>query len=134
MRSGNRRVWRHAGTLVPVTVLGLATKFYEGPGQTWVHNSLGGVFYVMFWILLASLFLAGIRTWKIALWVLLTTVALEFLQLWHPPILQSVRGTFLGAALLGNTFVWRDMLHYLAGALAGLGLLTWVRRPSDSGH
>ncbi len=113
--------------LVVVTLLGFLTKCYGGPGSLWVQNSLGGVLYVVFWSLLFSLFLPVTRPWKICLAVLLTTTALEILQLWHPRLLEAVRSTFLGHALLGNTFSWLDMLHYLAGFLLSLLLVRLCR-------
>ncbi len=94
-----------------LTPLGLATKAYDGPGSWWVQDYLGGVIYVMFWIAA----------------VLAVTCLLEVLQLWQPPLLQQVRGTFAGRALLGTTFVWWDFPHYAAGAAAGGGLGSWLR-------
>ena len=108
--------------LVLVTPLGFYTKFYEGPAEEWVHNSLGGILYVIFWTILFSMFLSRTRIWKAALIVLICTCILEFLQLWHPPFLEAIRSTFLGGALLGNSFVWSDLLYYLLGSLISFGL------------
>jgi len=106
--------------LVPA---GLWTKTYEGPGDSWVNNSLGGVLYVIFWSLFFSLVFPRVRHGKVALVVLFVTCALEVLQRWHPPVLESVRSTFIGATLLGNSFAWWDFPHYGAGFLASWGLL-----------
>jgi len=114
--------------LTLVTPVGFLTKAYGGPGAGWVQNSLGGVLYVIFWTLLFSLPFHRSKPWKVALPVLFVTCALEALQLWHPPLLEAVRGTFLGHALLGNTFSWSDMLHYLGGFLVSLILLHICRR------
>ena len=54
----------------------------------------------------------------VSLAVFAATSAVEFLQLWHPPLLTEVRSTFLGHALLGNTFSWFDFPYYAAGCLS----------------
>ncbi|MBE0646342.1 MAG: DUF2809 domain-containing protein [Bacteroidales bacterium] len=41
----------------------------------------------------------------------------EFSQLYHAPWVDGIRNTTVGALLLGNTFVWSDLLCYLAGAV-----------------
>jgi hypothetical protein len=124
-------ITRHRWTLLAlflVTPLGFYTKFYHGPAEGWVHNSLGGFFYVIFWTILFSIPFYRVRPWKIALAVLVTTSLLEVLQLWHPPFLEAIRSTFLGGALLGNSFVWSDFLYYLSGCLICLALVPNLRR------
>jgi hypothetical protein len=113
--------------IVLIVPLGLYTKIYNGPAFNWVNNSLGGVLYVIFWSLLFSLLAARSKSWKIVGLVFLSTCAIEFLQLWHPPFLETIRSTFTGATLFGNSFSWMDMVHYLIGALASLGLLKILR-------
>ena len=49
----SRRQRRWTGlALVGLVPLGLYTKVYAGSAAAWVNNSLGGVFYVLFWCLL----------------------------------------------------------------------------------
>ena len=102
-----------------VTPLGVATKFYQGPGASWVNSYLGGVLYVVFFVLLTLLVNPTWQKPKVALTVFLVTSALETLQLWHPAWLETTRKSFLGHALLGNFFSWWDFPHYAAGALIG---------------
>jgi hypothetical protein len=54
---------------------------------------------------------------------------LEFLQLWRPPLLQAVRSTFLGHALVGSSFAWSDFPYYGAGTLAAVGIARICRNP-----
>jgi uncharacterized BrkB/YihY/UPF0761 family membrane protein len=110
-----------------ITPLGFYSKFYEGPASEWVNNSLGGVLYVIFWCLLFSIPCSRVRPWKIALWVLLATCLLEVLQLWHPPFLETIRSTFIGGTLLGNSFTWLDFPHYLTGAAISWWLIGFLR-------
>ncbi len=113
--------------LVLLVPIGFATKFYPGPANDWVSDSLGGVLYVMFWILLAMAIHPRARIGVVALAVLAATSVLEVLQLWHPVWLAPIRATFLGHAVLGNTFSWLDFPYYVIGALAGYGCTRWVR-------
>jgi hypothetical protein len=111
-----------------IVILGFASKLYRGPGRLWLNNSLGGVFYVVFFILLFSLFVKKRNILKVSIIVLSTTSALEFLQLWKPPFLQMIRSTFIGVTFLGNTFVATDFIYYLIGAIAGFFLTYTSKR------
>lgn len=111
--------------LAVLTPLGFCTKFYRGPAQDWVRDSLGGVLYVVFWCLVFLVLLPRARPGAVALAVLGVTCLLEFLQLWHPPLLEAVRGRFLGQTLIGNQFQWSDFGYYLAGSGVGWALGAW---------
>ena len=111
--------------LLLTTPLGLLTTIYEGPAAWWVRDYGGGMLYVFFWILVALLIRPDWPPGRVTLAVLTATCALETLQLWHPPLLQAIRDTFLGAALLGRGFQWLDIAHYVLAA--GIGYLATTR-------
>ncbi len=79
--------------LIVLTPLGFYTKFYQGPFDYWVNNSLGGMLYEVFWCLIVLFISPKTRPYKIALGVFIITCALETLQLWHPAFLQAIRRT-----------------------------------------
>jgi len=114
-----------AAALVPI---GLGCKFYNGPGNDWIANSLGGVLYVAFWCFVAASALPRARRLRVALCVLAVTCLLEVLQLWHPPLLQAIRSTFVGRTLIGSSFDWLDFPHYAIGAVLGWLALGTVQR------
>lgn len=123
-------------TLVSLAIIipiGFASKFYHGPAAFWVNNSLSGVFYEVFWCLFGLLIFPHARPWHMAAWVLSVTCFLEILQLWHPPVLEFLRASFIGRTLLGTSFAWSDFPYYFIGC--GLGWL-WLHglqsRPSTS--
>lgn len=121
-----RRFWTLI-SLAIVVPLGFGTKFYEGPAADWVNNSLGGVFYEVFWCLLISLPLDVRRPGVVAVSVLIVTCCLEFLQLWHPPLLELLRSTFIGRTILGTSFTWSDFPYYFLGCgISWLGI-RWLR-------
>lgn len=108
-------------TMVIVSVLGLASKFYQGPGYVWVNGFAGDIVYETFWICAAVFVWPTLSPAKVSAGVFLLTCIVEFLQLWKPPFLQAFRATFPGALLLGTTFVWADFPHYFLGCF-----LTWL--------
>ena len=122
---------RMAAAMVVVVALGIATKLYGGPGVQWVQGNAGGFFYVAFFTLLLLSIRPGLRPLLAATIVFVGTSALEVLQLWHPPILQGVRSTFVGQALLGGHFEWIDIPFYAGGALATVGLTILLGRVTE---
>jgi hypothetical protein len=114
--------------LLVVTTLGFAAKFYPGPGRWWVNDwGPASVAYEVFFMLLVFLIVPRREAiTPIAVGVGLATCAGEFLQLWHPPWLEAIRSTFLGGALLGNSFAWWDLPAYPVGCLLGWLLLHWL--------
>lgn len=111
-------------SILIIVPLGLAVKFYRGPGQEWLNNSFGGVPYEIFWILLVLFIWPEISALWAAVGVCIVTCILEFLQLWHPPFLQSIRATLIGRLVLGTTFFRSDFLYYFIGCFLGW---LWVK-------
>ena len=119
-------------SLLLVVPLGFGLKYYPGPLREWVNNSLGGTAYVIFWCLaLFALWPRRSAINPIVIGVLVVTSALEALQLVDHPVLDRIRGTFLGRTLIGTTFVWSDYVYYVFGAVFGrlwLGALCRLER------
>lgn len=112
-------------SILIITPIGFASKFYRGPAAAWVNDSLGGAFYVIFWCLVGLLLFPNGKPWKIAAVVLTITCLLEFLQLWHPHFLEWIRGHFIGATILGTSFAWSDFPYYVLGSAVGW---LWLRQ------
>jgi hypothetical protein len=107
--------------LIIVLITGLLYSRYRY-SVSWLNQEVGGIFYVIFWCLLAFLFIPTRRAvWQIPLWVLTITSLIEFLQLWHPPFLDYLRSFWWGKMVLGNVFNWADFPYYFTGS--GLGWL-----------
>ncbi len=112
-------------SLLIITPLGFWLKLYDGPGEGWVNDYAAGVLYEIFWCLvLFSVWPRQAHVIRIAVGVFVVTSLLEVLQLWHPWLLEQIRATFLGRALIGTTFSWLDLPHYVLGC--GLGVI-WMR-------
>ncbi len=117
-------------SLIVVVPIGFLTKFYSGPAEAWVNDSLGGLFYEIFWCLMFAFLFVSARPYTIAAGVFVVTCCLEFLQLWHPPFLEYLRGNFIGVTILGNSFNWSDFLYYVIGSGLGYCILYLIRKVS----
>lgn len=114
--------------LVLLIIVGVSTKFYHGVAGEFVNNHLGGIIYVIFWILFFSTILPNQKPYKITLWVLLVTCLIEFMQLYHSVYLEKLREYFVFRALFGNSFNPFDILFYMVGAIVGYFLLILNKR------
>jgi hypothetical protein len=116
--------WRTIFSLAIVLPIGLLYSHYRY-SVSWLNQEVGGIFYEIFWCLLAFLFIPTRRAvWQIPLWVLVITCLLEFMQLWHPPFLTWIRSFWWGKMLIATSFTWADFPYYFIGS--GLGWL-WLR-------
>ena len=114
--------------LLIVVPLGFSTKFYQGSGAVWVQNYLGGFLYVIFWMLVIFFLKPQIKPVVITVVVFSATCGIEFLQLWHPTWLQTLRSHFIGQTVLGNAFTWYDFPWYLAGSAAGYLIIKGIKK------
>jgi len=115
-------------SIVVIVPVGLLCKLYSGPASSCVNDSLGGVFYEIFWCLLIFLFFKKVKPFNIAMIVFLVTCFLEFLQLWHPPFLQFLRSFFLGRTILGTSFTWTDFPYYFIGCIISYYWMKFLKR------
>jgi hypothetical protein len=96
---------------------GLATKFYYGPGQTWMTSYGGDIFYPMFWFFAALFLVPTLRPLPTALGVFIFSTAVETTQLFSWPILLRLRESFAGRTLIGVSFSPIDIFYYAVGCV-----------------
>ena len=115
--------------------MGFWSKSYRGVGAWWFNDYGGGVLYVIFWCLFFHLIFCGKKNaLKIAVWVLVATCLLEVLQLWHAAFLEAIRAVYIGRTLIGTTFVWLDLPHYVLGAVIGFFLIKLLEKTGRQGN
>ena len=130
------RVRRRAGAVAIACIpLGLAAKSTRVIPEPLLGDTLGGALYVLLicagtWILLPGLVR---RRAVVVIGATALTCALEFLQLWNPPLLAEIRATLPGRLVLGTTFSATDFLGYALGLLLGAGLGRMLAAPRRSG-
>jgi hypothetical protein len=113
-------------SLLIVIAMGFLFKFYSGFAHQWFNNYAAAIFYEIFWCLFVFLLVRNRKAvMQIPLWVFGITCILEFLQLWHPLILEQFRATFVGRLLIGTTFSWWDFVYYGVGCFLGW---FWLRQ------
>ncbi|MGK7947106.1 MAG: DUF2809 domain-containing protein [Microcystaceae cyanobacterium] len=107
-------------SLLFLTLIGIASKFYQGWGERWINDRLVGIWYELFWCVLFFLWFPSRKNqYRIPIIVFIVTCLVEFLQLWHPPLLVYFRSYLIGKFLLGTTFSWGDFLYYAIGCFFG---------------
>ncbi|MBW4613888.1 MAG: DUF2809 domain-containing protein [Desmonostoc vinosum HA7617-LM4] len=112
--------------------MGFLFKYYTGPAHQWFNNYVAAVIYEIFWCLFAFWFnRTQAAIIQIPVGVFIVTCILEFLQLWHPPLLKEIRTTLIGKWLLGTTFAWWDFPHYALGCVLGW---LWLQQLHKIGH
>jgi hypothetical protein len=120
-------------SLCIVTPLGFWLWFYDGPARRWFNYYVTGITYEVFWCLVVFFFWPRRKNAaKIALGVFLATCGLEVLQLWQPPLLQQIRKTFFGMAIIGTDFVWRQFPYYIVGSFIGWVLMYCLGKPPSA--
>ena len=63
-----------------------------------------------------------------AMAALITSFSIEFSQMLTPDWLVKIRSTFLGHMLLGQGFLWSDLLAYTIGIAVIYGLTALIRQ------
>ncbi len=124
----SKQRWVSLFLLIVLVPIGFFTKFYSGPAQELIGNSIGGLLYEIFWCLVVFFLFPEMNRVGIALGVLIVTCLLEFMQLWHPPFLEALRENFIGRTVLGNSFNWMDFPYYITGSTLGYFMLKSVSK------
>jgi hypothetical protein len=113
--------------LIILIPIGLLTKVYSGIGSEFVINYFGGVIYVLFFIVLASLIFPQAGPLKVSFIIFFITSLIELSQLVQNDFLNSLRTNFLIRSLIGSVFNLSDFVFYFVGALIGYGILMGLK-------
>jgi hypothetical protein len=113
--------------LLGILMLVPAGYFVRFAENTYWSSTMGAIAYNMVWILFVQLLNPKLSPKWSAIGVCLGSCAIEFLQLWKPPLLEAIRATFPGRLLLGNTFLWDDFPPYFVGCLLGWIVIRLLR-------
>lgn len=106
-------------SLILIIPIGYGSRFHLNAEQEWLRNLLGNIAYESFWILLVVFLMPHLPPFRVAVGVCLASFGIEFLQLWQPDWLQTLRATLFGKLVLGNAFYWLDFPQYGLGSLVG---------------
>jgi hypothetical protein len=125
----HERLWLLAGIAVVIPT-GLAVKYCvpDAVGD-WCRLYGAAILYEICCAMALRLLLHRLSPALCGTVVFLGTCALELLQLWHQPALDALRHTFLGAAMLGQSFDPWDFLYYAIGSALAVPILMALRGP-----
>jgi len=103
--------------LIVVTIItGLLSRHING-----VPLFIGDILWALMVYFMARFILIDETTKLAVIASLVFSYGIEFSQLYQAPWINSVRHTVIGGLVLGQTFLWSDMLCYTVGI--GLGVL-----------
>lgn len=105
---------KYAVVSIIIIIAGLLSRRIHGM-PLWIGDLLYAtmMYFMLRFVLLRKtvLFIAVIS--------LLICFAIEFSQLWQAPWLNQLRSTLPGKLILGQGFLWEDLLAYTLGAALG---------------
>ena len=101
--------------IVATIIIGLLSRHYPV-----IPLFIGDVLWaLMVYFIMRFLFINTSIT-RIVIYSLLFCYAIEFSQLYKAPWINSLRHTLFGRLVLGDTFLWGDLLSYTAGIAIGI--------------
>ena len=101
--------------IVLFMMVGYTSRQYYSTNGTFIHDYVGDAIW-------AGMIYWGFRTiqskstcLKSAIYAIIFSFAIEFLQFYHAPWIEALRHTKLGGLILGFEFLWSDLLSYTIG-------------------
>lgn len=101
---------RYLLALAAIIALGLLSR-----RVAWLPNSVGDMFWAMMVFCFVRLLFIRWRTLLVVATALGISFAVEFSQLIRWSWLCRFRSTFVGHMLLGQGFMWQDLVAYIVG-------------------
>jgi len=111
--------------LITTTILlGILSRKIEG-----VPTFLGDSLYAVMVYFGLRMFFLNLNLKKTAILALVFCFCIEFLQLYQTEWIVAIRRTTLGYYVLGQGFLWSDLVYYTLGVLIAFRLdPTWGKR------
>ncbi|WP_118974191.1 ribosomal maturation YjgA family protein [Taibaiella koreensis] len=105
------------GIIAATIVLGLLSR-----RLSFVPAATGDALYALMMYFIMRLIFLHKRSIAIAAISLSICFAIEFSQCYRAPWINALRSTLPGRLVLGQGFLWSDLLAYCAGVLAGVAI------------
>ena len=108
--------------IILTIIIGLFSRHIQG-----VPLFIGDILWaLLICFMVRFLFISSSIKW-IAIASLLFCYAIEFSQLYKAPWINDLRHTLFGRLVLGDTFLWSDMLCYTVGVGIGVAVDSLIR-------
>jgi Protein of unknown function (DUF2809) len=121
--------WRYVGLLVATILLGLATRRFPQAFPQIVATYGGDTLWAMMVVWLFAIARPKATTMALAVSAIVVALLIECSQLYHAPWIDSLRVTTPGALVLGQGFLWTDLVCYAVGVLLA-ALIDRLIRPA----
>jgi len=110
--------------LIVVTIIvGLLSRYYAA-----VPLFIGDVLWaLMVYFIMRVLFIKA-QTNRIVIYSMSFCYAIEFSQLYKAPWIDKLRHTLFGRLVLGDTFLWGDLLSYTVGIAIGVLISLFINK------
>ena len=110
--------------LIVVTIIvGLLSRYYAA-----VPLFIGDVLWaLMVYFIMRFLFIKA-QTNRIVIYSMSFCYAIEFSQLYKAPWIDKLRHTLFGRLVLGDTFLWGDLLSYTVGIAIGVLISLFINK------
>ena len=129
IRRAARSIPLYLALLVATIAIGLATRRYPAAFPHWIAEYAGDALWAVMIFWLVALIWRRADTLRIAAAALAISFAVELSQLYHAAWIDAIRGTTLGALMLGQGFLWSDLGAYAVGVLGAALVDLSLRRP-----
>ncbi len=101
--------------IITTIIIGILSRHIPG-----IPLFIGDILWgLMVYFIMRFLFIRKTIKWAIVA-SLLFSYCIEFSQLYQAPWINNIRHTVLGGLILGETFLWGDMLSYTIGIAIGV--------------
>lgn len=123
-----RPIGPYLGLLVGTVLLGLATRQFPFVFPEFIARYGGDALWaaMVYWLVALAGRAAAVH--RVALSALAIAFVVETSQLYHASWIDAVRATRAGALVLGQGFLWSDLVCYAVGVAIAAGLDTAMRR------
>jgi Protein of unknown function (DUF2809) len=127
------RITYAAGILI-VILLGLASRSGSPLIPELVKEYAGDTLWALVAYLTVAFFFPRLPILKVALVAGLFSLSIEVSQLYHADWIDNIRRLRLGGLMLGQGFLWSDLICYFAGISIGVLFESFATRHLFSGH
>ena len=120
--------WVYLLSCVPVIPAGLASRHLGSSLPRMVSVYGGDTLWALFFYLVIRALRPQSSLAASAVACLVFSALIETSQLFHPPWLSPIRRTLFGQLVLGEDFLWSDLVCYTVGVALGVtwdGFLQW---------
>jgi len=109
--------------IVLTIIVGLLSRYYAA-----VPLFIGDVLWaLMVYFIMRFLFIKA-QTNRIVIYSMSFCYAIEFSQLYKAPWIDKLRHTLFGRLVLGDTFLWGDLLSYTVGIAIGVLISLFINK------